>query len=312
MFSISFSRSPGVVITSFDVPSQDNGARALNIVAGAAIPSPASLGIELDTANFKIYYEGTYIGPAHGDNLFLAAKATTMVTLYGQVTHKSGQDLINTGMLFSDFLQGKNSTLQVTGESVVTKANGNKPVGWLTTAFRTLTIDVILPGHIYQIIYSITLSDLTAFVLDPNSSYDFPTSNNRTVAVFSNPFGFDLQPIEAGPSITITYENVDAAMLTLPEAPVQAGTSNGPKNFQDLILSFKKQILHALDHGAFQRFLAKLTDTDDVTFGLKGSTSVVARTIIGDVPLQGIPFSEFLPQTEESVVIDRQCAMLSS
>lgn len=84
---------------------------------------------------------------------------------------------------------------------------------------------------------------------------------------------------------------MDAAQLDLPLAPVEAGTSNGPTNFQDLILSFKNKILHALDHGAFQRFLAKLTDTEDVKFGLKGDTSVVARTIIGDIPLTGIPFN---------------------
>lgn len=49
-----FNNLPGVTINSFDIPSQDNEARALNFVAGSSIPSQASLGIQLDTANFKV------------------------------------------------------------------------------------------------------------------------------------------------------------------------------------------------------------------------------------------------------------------
>lgn len=100
-----------------------------------------------------------------------------MTTLYGQITRKSGDELDTVGVLFSNYLLGQNQTLQVTGDSVVTEANGNRPVGWLTSAFKTLTLDVVLPGKIYQIIYSITLSDLTATILEPASSYDFPVSS---------------------------------------------------------------------------------------------------------------------------------------
>lgn len=63
----------------------------------------------------------------------------------GQITAKSGKGLVNTGILFSNYLQGKNQTLQVTGDSVVTEAQGGE-VSWLTKAFKTLTLDVILPG----------------------------------------------------------------------------------------------------------------------------------------------------------------------
>ena len=79
--------------------------------------------------------------------------------------------------------------------------------------------------------------------------------------------------------------------MDLPSAKVDAGTSNGPDDKEDLVLNFKDQILHALDHGSFEAFLAKLTDTEDVVFGLKGQTSVLARTIIGDIPIDQIPFN---------------------
>ena len=61
---------------------------------------------------------------------------------------KSGSDLNAVGKLFSQFLAGQNQTLSVQGDSV--QPTGTGAVGWLSSAFKTLTLQVILPGHVYQ------------------------------------------------------------------------------------------------------------------------------------------------------------------
>jgi len=84
--------------------------------------------------------------------------ATTDAQLVGEITRQSGNGLKNLGILFSNFLQGKNQTLQVTGEEVVSPAQPNSPVDWLSAAFKKLTINVILPGRVYEIISAVSLS----------------------------------------------------------------------------------------------------------------------------------------------------------
>lgn len=52
------------------------------------------------------------------------------------------------GELFSNYLAGQNQTLSVTGESV---DPGSGTIDWLSTAFKTLTINVTLPGQTYEV-----------------------------------------------------------------------------------------------------------------------------------------------------------------
>ncbi|KAN0059778.1 hypothetical protein ACQY0O_008352 [Thecaphora frezii] len=285
-----FNGLPGVTTSNFQIPGETSN--SLLIKTDALIPSPATLGIELDTANFEIFFMGIDIGPVHSNNLFLAALATTTTELNGQITSKSGTGLTNTGILFTNFLQGANQTLNVKGVSVVTRANGNQPVNWLSASFKTLTLDVVLPGKVYQIIYSITISDLTVKLNgNPADSYTVPSGSNSTIATFANPFYFSLQPIKAAPKIHLSYQGGDTATLNLPLSNVQAGTSRAPTDFQILQLMWRDVPIVAGDHANFQAFFAQLTDTARGTFDLKGSTDVTARTVIGDIPIGGIPFN---------------------
>ena len=58
----------------------------------------------------------------------------------------------------------------------------------------------------------------------------------------------------------------------------------------DLELSFENQKLQSLNNAAFTMFFAAVTDTAGVEFDLKGTADVVARTAIGNVPIDDIPF----------------------
>ena len=77
--------------------------------------------------------------------------------------------------------------------------------------------------------------------------------------------------------------------LKLPQVDVNSGVSTG--NVAPLNLAFKNQPLQSLNNVAFPALFSLVTDTPGVSFLLKGSADVVARTSIGDVPISGIPLN---------------------
>ncbi|WFC96531.1 hypothetical protein MBRA1_003192 [Malassezia brasiliensis] len=285
-----FNGLPGVNITSFDIPGETSD--SLKITTGTTIPSPATLGIDLETANFKIYFDGQYVGPVHSTNLFLRGQATTSALLHGFITHKSGNAQVQaTGKLFSQYLQGKNSQLSVKGDSVVTRENGNKAVGWLSKAFQTLTLNLVLPGHIYKIVYSVTISDLYVTMMQQSQAWAPLTGSNQSVAVYANPFQFSLTPLKASLQSKLIYQNAVAATLSLSMRTTRAGTSRGPNDHEPLILSWKNVPLIAQDHSAFTAVFAQLLNTPRASVGVSGTAGLIAKMVIGNIPIDGIPFN---------------------
>lgn len=70
--------------------------------------------------------------------------------LSGRIVPQSGGGLDKIGTLFSKYLSGENITLQTTGESVQ-PSGPSGTIDWLTAAFKTLTLDIILPGQKLQV-----------------------------------------------------------------------------------------------------------------------------------------------------------------
>ncbi|KAK1218918.1 hypothetical protein PQX77_018360 [Marasmius sp. AFHP31] len=280
-----FNNLPGVTISNFELPSDDpNG--GIHIETDSTIPSPAQLGIDLGTVTFNSFYEGVLIGPLSAQSLVLAPNSETKTHLSGRIVPQSGDDLETVGKLFTEYLKASNLTLSVRGESV--QPGGGEQVTWLSEAFKTLELQVSLPGQKFDIIQSITLSDLEVTLTDPGQAYSPLTSASNTLAQYKNPFGFSLQVIEAGQEIFLGAGGRDAAKLTLPKEPADGGVSTG--NVADLHISWKDQPLVSVDNGAFQQLFAAVTTGDNVNLNLRGSADVTARTTIGDVPISGIMF----------------------
>ncbi|GJN94719.1 hypothetical protein Rhopal_007810-T1 [Rhodotorula paludigena] len=283
-----FNGLPGVTITRPDFPRDSENGIAL--VTETDIPSSSNLGVQLGTATFIASFQGTEVGPISANDLTLAPLATTEATLTGEIVRRSSRSGLEAlGVLFTQFLQDVNQTLDVTGEEVISPAQPNSPVDWLSAAFKKLTIQVTLPGGKYEIIHAITLEDLTVEITEPKDDFNVPTSNNRTVAIFQNPFGFSLTPIEAGGDFYINFNGADTALLELPvEKAVSAETSTG--NNATLVLAFEDRILSSLDNGAFQSFFDAVTNTALVNFNLHGDANVTAQTNAGNIPIS-VPFS---------------------
>ncbi|KXN90203.1 hypothetical protein AN958_04693 [Leucoagaricus sp. SymC.cos] len=280
-----FNNLPGVSIANFKLPS-DDPAGGIHVETDASIPSPAQLGIELGHVTFQTFYQDILVGPLSSDNLTLTPKSVTSTHLSGRIVPQSGNDLELIGQLFSEFLAGQNSTLQTRGDSVQPPGT-NGPVTWLSTAFKTLSLNVILPGQKFDVIKAIELNDLEVTIKEQDQTFAPPASSKNTIAQYANPFGFSLQAVEAAQKLVLNVQGTDVAELDLPKQEVNGGVSTG--NTVDLVISFENQPLKSLNDGAFGQLFAGATLMDTVSLGLKGTADVTARTSIGDVPIAGIP-----------------------
>ncbi|KAH8925300.1 hypothetical protein BT69DRAFT_1216651 [Atractiella rhizophila] len=284
-----FNGLPGVTISNFELPA-DDPAGGITISTDSSIPSPANLGIVLGKADFTSSFQGVTLGPIVAENLALAPMAVTNTHLDGRIIPQKGDNLETIGVLFSNYLQGVNQTLDVTGLSVTSPAQPDSPVSWLSKAFKTLTLEVILPGHQYEIINSIKLLDLEAVLVEKSQDFHIPISNKETDAVFTNPFGFSLTPLRSGENITAAGQGYDVATLDIPMAPVvSAGTSTGQP--APLVLKFSNVTFDSVIDPAYQQFFRGVTLLPEIDFILKGGADVLAETAIGNVPISGIPFN---------------------
>ncbi|KAL8287086.1 hypothetical protein RQP46_004092 [Phenoliferia psychrophenolica] len=281
---------PGVTISKSDFPS--DASNGINLALTSLIPSPSNLGIELGAVSFDSFFQGSPIGPVNAEGLILLPKSVTTAPLTGVITYRddtAGLDAL--GTVFSQFLQGKDTSLTVTGVSVTSPAQPGRPVNWLSAAFKQFTFEVILPGKMYDIISSVALRDLTVTVAEPSQAFAALVTNNVTNVVYKNPFGFSLQAIDAGGAFIINYNNLDSALLTLPKLPsVFAETSTG----QDAALTISiptPATLASLDNGGYANFFSAITNDANAVFNLHGAAEVTARTKAGDIPISGIPFS---------------------
>jgi hypothetical protein len=85
-----------------------------------------------------------------GNNLILAPNAQTNTHLSGRITSKKGGELDTIGKLFSAYLAGENQTLIAKGD-FVQPSGSSKQVGWLSDAFKTLELSIVLPGQKFDV-----------------------------------------------------------------------------------------------------------------------------------------------------------------
>ncbi|KAH9485291.1 hypothetical protein JR316_0002199 [Psilocybe cubensis] len=282
-----FNGLPGVTISNFQLPS-DDPVGGIHIETDATIPSQAQLGIDLGTVSFQSFFDGTFVGPLSATNLILKANSGATTHLSGRIVPQSDNDLAVMGKLFSQFLNGQNVTLQTTGDSVLA-GGSNVPIDWLSTAFKTLTLDVILPGEKLEVIQAIDLNDLEVTMKTADQAFAPPTSSLHTVAHYKNPFGFSLQVIEAAQTIILGTGGQQVAQLVIPQAPADGGVSTG--NIADLNISFIDIPLESLDPTGFASLLSEVTLKPDVEIEVTGTADVTARTTIGNIPITGIPLN---------------------
>ncbi|KAM0789126.1 hypothetical protein ACM66B_003180 [Microbotryomycetes sp. NB124-2] len=289
-----FNGLPGVTIVNPDFPADSVSPPGIQLVTDSSIPSPSNLGIVLGTTVFQAFFEGQLVGPVQANDLTLQALTTTNARLTGVIVRRTSEASTQSlSKLFSDFLADRDNVLQVRGQEVISPAQPDSPVDWLSAAFKKLTLNVVLPGQKFDdIISAITIQDLTITITDQEDAYNVPTRNNETDATYKNPFGFSLTAKQAGGEFFINYNGVQTAVLNLPvQDAVRVETSNGQPAALVLNWPDEDRFLRSLNDGSFNDFFNAVTNTAGVTFGLNGAANVTAGTAAGDIPIYGIPFN---------------------
>lgn len=207
---------------------------ALNWVQSPSARSLMARWLDVRSSSFLGIHCGSRVRDIalSASGLFLAAETVTTAQLSGRIVPQSGNNLQTIGKLFSGFLAGENQTLSVVGQSVDPCGCG-EVVTWLSTAFKSLTLNVILPGQKFmvsdlghdehqvvlleltlsQIIDSISISDLQIVMTEPAQAFAPYASSQRTLAEYRNPFGFELQVIQSAEQIIIGSGSADAAQV---------------------------------------------------------------------------------------------------
>lgn len=179
------------------------------------------LGIDLGTATFLAYYDGVEVGrkwphtiqmllltssttALSSTDLNLPAMSNTTTALQGRIIPQSGTNADTIGQLFTQYLQADAITLEVQGQSV-TPEGASAPITWLSNAFQTLNISVILQGQSFQIIESIAINNFQVEIETAAEAFAPLVGSTDTLATYKNPFGFSLQVIESAVDLTIGF-----------------------------------------------------------------------------------------------------------
>ncbi|KZP24075.1 hypothetical protein FIBSPDRAFT_951384 [Athelia psychrophila] len=204
-----------------------------------------------------------------------------------------GIDLGTVGFLaYYDNVEADSIDLVAKGGSVV-PIGSTTPISWLSAAFKTLSLDVVLMGKKYKLTTT-------------TETYAPLVGSNTTLATYQNPFGFSLQVIQSAVDMVIALPDngTQIATLALATSDTVGGVSTG--NVADLPISFHNLPLTALSDPAMQELFEAVTDTPLANLTLEGSANVTAKTTIGNVPIASIPFnvqSSLAPVTVADLVV---------
>lgn len=271
-----------VTVTHFDLPSSNSDGIVLTV--DTVINNPSQVGFSLSKVTFENFFKSIDLGPLSAENAVFAPRSSSVVKMQGYLQPQgSPKGIAAVTEMFGSYLAGKNSSLTVKG---VSGAGPNGEVGWLSTAFKTLSIDnVMLPGAspIPVLIPSIQMNDMQIdFTKDPWAP---PTGSNNVQAQLKNPFGFLLEVQQLSMDVEANYEKQPVATLSIPNTPASTN-ANGIVTTKFSGIPFK-----VASQDIFQGFVQRLTVNSSLSFGLKGKTTASAKTDIGVITLPNVPFN---------------------
>jgi hypothetical protein len=273
-----------VTITSFNLPSNDP-AGGITLVAQTTIKNPSQVGFNLAGVGFESFFSGTDLGPLASDGAALfPPQGVANINMKGRlIPQTSASGLAAITQVFENYLNANSSSLDIKG---VSGSGPNGVVGWLSTAFKTLTIhNVILPGPPTkpELIPAISIKDMELdFTKDPWAP---PTSSNNVQAQLKNPFGFPLGVSQLNMDAEATYQGAGVATLAVPNEKAST-SSTGLVTTQ-----FSNVPFTVINKTLFAGFVELLTLSPSVTFGLQGTSNAVTETAVGELNLKNIGFN---------------------
>ncbi|ORX61810.1 hypothetical protein DM01DRAFT_1365756 [Hesseltinella vesiculosa] len=270
-----------VTINSFNLPANDP-AGGITLTTATNINNPSQVGFSLTSVQFDSYYQDVYVGPLGANPANFAPAASSAINMTGRMVPQTGDGLQKVQQLFENYLNAKDTPLTVKGAA----ASGPMgQVGWLTNAFKTLSIDnVILPGpkEKPQLIGGINMANMQLdFTKD---AWAPPTGSTLVQAQLHSPFGFPLGVSQLSMEVDSEIQGQKMAHLSIPTEKATTDNNNV------VTTAFSGVPFAVSNHDLFSGFLAALTKNANGTFELAGTSSALAQTAIGPIQLAGVTF----------------------
>ncbi|KAI7907912.1 uncharacterized protein BX663DRAFT_492385 [Cokeromyces recurvatus] len=280
---------PNVKITSFQLPGDDPNGGIL-VELGTILESPSPIGVQLGTISMAIGYDGVPLGTVVGTNVNLA-KGENQILLKGTLQpHNDTVSLAKIGTLFSNYVAGKLSNTTAVGLS--SAPDGVNPVGWLSEAFKSVSLNVgLTAGSPLNIINSVSMGYLD-LKFDAASPYSPVINAPAVTAGYKLPFGFSLNITEVSQNITLAINTTGAntenfAIMQTPFVPAVTNPESGT-----IVFGLANTALAGISgkESFYNQYTYSLTASNNYTFMIAGNASTKTNTPIGPIVLTGINF----------------------
>lgn len=275
-----------VKITAFNLPSNDP-AGGITLTASTTIQNPSQVGFNFEGVGFESYFREVDLGPlaSSGAAVFPPGGVASLNMQGRLIPQTSAEGLAAIKEVFTNFLSAKSTNLTIKG---VSASGPNGAVGWLSQAFKTISIEnVVLPGPASppELITAVDMKDLQIdFTQNPFAP---PAGSTQVQAKLNSPFGFPLGVTSLNMKVDANSGGHNVASLDIPESPATT-TSDGIVHTAFSGIPFK---VYSGSEADFTKFVAGLTLMPQVPFGLKGVVNSVAQTAVGSLELSNIPFN---------------------
>ncbi|KAF5389363.1 hypothetical protein D9757_004389 [Collybiopsis confluens] len=282
-----------VALKNLLLPS-DNPAGGINFQATTVLTNPSPFSLNLGTVEFDLSYKDVFLGTGTGTNTVITGAAQNDITLSGVLVPQSGaSNLAVVSELFTNYLNGDNSTVVATGKS--TLQSDGTAIPWLSEGLQALHLNVpfVLQSGAIAPIKSIDIGNL-ALAFSQATPWA-PSAQSRAVqASLELPFGFGLSIGEIQNSFNITNGDVVVAGLSTPDGASTSSIQvvNSTFTHGTINISIENTNLSVPDpqHPNFSQFTANITSLDAANFRLVGQSRAVTNLSIGQITLDPIKF----------------------
>lgn len=275
-----------VKVNKFDLPSNTEDNKGIVITVDSTISNPSQIGFSLSSVSFETFFNGIDLGPlgSAGAAVFSPQGSNNLAMQGHLVKQDSTKGVAAINEVFGNYLNAKSSVLTVKG---VSASGPNGPVSWLTNAFKTLSIDnVVLPGPASKptLITAVNMKDIQ---MDFTKSPFAPPAGSHSVqSQIKNPFGFPLGITSLNMKVNANSGGHNVASLDISDVPATT-SADGIVDFGFSDIPFK---VYSGAEELFATFVAGLTLTSNVPFGLAGTVNSIAHTAIADIQLNNVGF----------------------
>ncbi|KAL1921322.1 uncharacterized protein VTP21DRAFT_11038 [Calcarisporiella thermophila] len=275
----------GTAIKNFDVPGLDPaGGFHTDIVVG--LNNPSNVGMRAQGLNFNAYFNGILLAEFGAKDQVILPLKPSELHLSGRLLPQTSQEgLESVSKVVNNLLTGADTPLTGIG---VDAFGPEGRVDWLSSAFQSLKLELILPGiQNFNALNSISLLN-TELVLTKETAYSPIFSSTDVFATFSLPFNVPVDITQNAPTFTARYMGRDMASIKSGYVPVVTDPRPGGGSLHTILSPAPLMVLPG-SRDLFNKFLTQLTVSASVELEFIGTIDLVANSAVGVLTLYKLP-----------------------